>query len=590
MNGSSRIARITEVLSSEYGMPDLGSKRDPIDELVCILLAEKTDEAKHVEAFRSLERTVDAWEDLCRFSEDEIASIVSKAGITAGMAQHRAYLIRSALVFIANRYGVVDLSNVRPKRVQNAEEELTAIPGVGTKAARCILFYCFRRHVLPVDIHTYRLAVRLGIISRHVSYERSHKLLQASIPWNLRRRFHINAVAHGRTRCRSQDPLCDGCRLSRFCSVPRTTHGTKITVRPKALTMELFSGAGGMSHGFRQVGFEIVQAIERDRRAADTYGRNHGRTDLIVSDVCEVDPLAIVHRIGLRPGELTAIIGGPPCQGFSESNRRTRTLENPQNALYRQFFRYIALLRPQWFVLENVAGIRTLAKGTILEAIVDEGRKLGYCVEWQELNSACYGVPQVRRRIFVLGNRIGAPINFPIATHGFDTKPFVTTREAISDLPVLKVGDRKGRVPYKAPTAFSDYQGVMRNGGASVDGNFVTNSSELVINRYKYIRQGQNWETIPAELMANYFDASRCHTGIYHRLKWDEPSRVIGNFRKNMLIHPSQDRGLSIREAARLQSFPDCYEFVGSIGFQQQQVADAVPPLLAKAVANRIGR
>ena len=122
----------------------------------------------------------------------------------------------------------------------------------------------------------------------------------------------------------------------------------------------------------------------------------------------------------------------------------------------------------------------------------------------------------------------------------------------------------------------------------SFRGNLVTRNSEKVLARYAWIKPGQNWEAIPDDLMDNYHDATRCHTGIYYRLRADQPSKVIGNFRKNMLIHPSQNRGLSIREAARLQSFPDRYRFLGSIGFQQQQVADAVPPLLAEGVARTL--
>ena len=586
MSARSRIARIAELLESEYHTPDLGNKSDPIEELVFILLSAKTDEAKYFEAFRNLKDTFASWEDLCTASQDKIASVIQRAG----MARRRAHLIQSALIFITKRYGGLDLSSLRRMSGRRAEKELTAIPGIGPKAARCILLYCFGRQVLPVDIHTYRLAVRLGILSRTVSYEQSHEILHLVIPWNLRRKFHINAVAHGRKRCKPTHPLCDDCALSRFCFVPQARREPKIRVRALPLAMDLFSGAGGMSQGFKQGGFEIVQAIEKDPRAADTYRRNHKQTDLIVGDVCELDPLIIARRLALRRSDLTAIIGGPPCQGFSESNRRTRALENPQNALYRQFFRYVALLRPVWFVFENVVGLRTLASGTVLDAIVTEARALGYCTEWWELNSVHYGVPQARRRIFVLGNRIGASIELPLPTHGLQDRPVITTREAISDLPVLSVGEKRGTAPYKAAAPLSAYQKLMRNGHIRVNGNLVSNNSPLVRKRYRYIKQGQNWEAIPKELMGNYFDTSRCHTGIYYRLKWSEPARVIGNFRKNMLIHPSQHRGLSVREAARLQSFPDEYTFVGSIGFQQQQVADAVPPLLAQAVAEALSR
>ena len=376
--------------------------------------------------------------------------------------------------------------------------------------------------------------------------------------------------------------------MTRFCSVPRAKAETRLGVKSKSLVLDLFSGAGGMSQGFVQRGCEVVQAVEKDHKAADTYRKNHRRSDVLVADVAELNPLAMARRIGLRKGNITAIIGGPPCQGFSESNRRTRTLDNPKNALYQEFFRYVVALQPLWFVLENVAGLKTTGRGSILRAIVEEAKRYGYSAEWKELNAASYGVPQSRRRIFVIGNRIGASIRFPSETHGPDCRALVTTWDALSDLPILDVGDRRGTAPYRTPEPLSDYQRSMRNGGTDVSGNLVTNNSALVVDRYRHIRQGCNWESIPEELMKNYRDVSRCHTGIYYRLKWNEISRVVGNFRKNMLIHPSQNRGLSVREAARLQSFPDQYEFVGSIGFQQQQVADAVPPLLAAAVAGSI--
>lgn len=149
-------------------------------------------------------------------------------------------------------------------------------------------------------------------------------------------------------------------------------------------------------------------------------------------------------------------------------------------------------------------------------------------------------------------------------------------------------------VPYrKNLTHATDYQRLMRlrvKGRRLVQGNLVTVNADYILERYKYIPGGGNWQSIPGSLMRNYSDRDRCHTGIYHRLRCNQPAKVIGNFRKNMLIHPRHNRGISVREAARLQSFPDDYVFLGSIGFQQQQVADAVPPLLAQVVANSILR
>ena len=150
-------------------------------------------------------------------------------------------------------------------------------------------------------------------------------------------------------------------------------------------------------------------------------------------------------------------------------------------------------------------------------------------------------------------------------------------------MPELSNGASVSSLPYRI-AAKSKYAQALRGGLSKSSNHLVTKNAEYIIKRYAHIPQGGNWEDIPVRLMKNYEDRLRCHTGIYHRLTANEPSIVIGNYRKNMLIHPFEDRGLSVREAARIQSFPDSYEFKGSIGFQQQQVGNAVPPKLAQAV------
>lgn len=198
------------------------------------------------------------------------------------------------------------------------------------------------------------------------------------------------------------------------------------------------------------------------------------------------------------------------------------------------------------------------------------------------LNAQNFGVPQDRGRLFVIGSRDHARIRMPseIGTP-------CTVRDAIADLPELVNGASVSWMPYK-DSGGSEYSRFLRRRLKLSSNHLVSNNSDTILRRYKYVPQGGNWQDIPNRLMRNYSDRSRCHTGIYRRLYYDLPSVVIGNYRKNMLIHPEQDRGLSVREAARIQSFPDWYEFQGSIGFQQQQVGNAVPPLLAKAVFQAI--
>jgi len=584
------LEKIAQLLSAEYGDPLLNNKRDPIDEIVFILLSGKTDEAKYVAAFTRLIEQYTRWQDVLTAPRCEIEHAISDAG----MGKRRAELLQRLLSAVVKRFGALDLSALASMYPKQAEEALLGLPGVGNKTARCVLLYCFDHPVLPVDVHTYRLAVRLGILSRRTSYDVSHRVLPGLIPEELRRKFHVNAVAHGRKRCFSRDPKCQGCVLTKYCSWPGACRPVPIVPRPKPLAIDLFAGAGGLSLGFKGAGFQVVQAVESDKHAAKTYRHNHPKVDLTEGDICNLDPMDCLQRIGLRPGDLTVLIGGPPCQGFSESNRRTRTLRNPKNHLYREYLRFLEVMRPACFVLENVAGLRTLSGGAVLQRILADSRALGYETEWKELNAAEYGVPQFRRRLFIVGNRLGVTVRFPRATHGDGAKPYVTVRDAVSDLPRLENGASEDYMPYgQDGRELARCQVSMRtskNGDLQVQGNLVTRNAEHIIERYKYVHPGQNWEAIPRRLMDNYKDLSRCHTGIYYRLKWDEPSKVIGNFRKNMLIHPEQHRGLSVREAARLQSFPDHYEFLGSIGFQQQQVADAVPPLLAEAVARCIRR
>ena len=358
--------------------------------------------------------------------------------------------------------------------------------------------------------------------------------------------------------------------------------------RAGPLAIDLFAGAGGLTQGFRDAGYKIVQAVERDVHAVATYARNHPEVDLISADIRNLDPATCLERLGLRPGSISTVIGGPPCQGFSESNRRTRNLSNPKNHLYQEFLRFVGHIQPDWVVLENVAGLKTMSKGVILDYITNGLRNMGYRPKHYVLNAANHGVPQVRRRLFVIANRLDVTVGQVRELEITPIAPPPTVRDAIADLPQLRNGASTDILEY-GTTIQSRYQRQMRRSAPMwVSGNLVTRNASHILERYTYIPEGGNWQQIPQHLLANYSDRTRCHTGIYHRLYWDHPSKVIGNFRKNMLIHPDQDRGLSVREAARLQSFRDNYRFQGSIGFQQQQVADAVPPLLAETVARTI--
>ena len=333
-----------------------------------------------------------------------------------------------------------------------------------------------------------------------------------------------------------------------------------------------------MSLGARMAGISVEIAIELDRYAHATYALNHPETLVLRADADRVFDVALPRGEGPL-----VIFGGPPCQGFSTSNQRTRGEGNEKNWLYRAFVRLVGQVLPDWVVFENVRGILETEGGMFAAKVEADLAKLGYSVTSGLLNAVDFGVPQMRSRFFLVGRRSGAKIELPVPSGG----ERFTVEDAIHDLPELGVGASACELPYRQ-AAETNYARSLRGRNEFVTGNLVTGNAPYVIERYRHVPQGGNWGDIPEALMANYADRQRCHTGIYRRLRADAPSVVIGNFRKNMLIHPTADRGLSVREAARIQSFPDWYRFAGTIGLQQQQVGNAVPPLLAKAVFDKI--
>ncbi|MBI1806951.1 MAG: DNA cytosine methyltransferase [Ignavibacteria bacterium] len=343
--------------------------------------------------------------------------------------------------------------------------------------------------------------------------------------------------------------------------------------------IDLFAGAGGMSLGASMAGIDVRIAVEMDPYAAMTYVHNHKGVRLYNGDIRNF------RKIELHSGrEPTVVFGGPPCQGFSTSNQRTRSAENENNWLFKEYVRVVRMYSPDWVVFENVKGILETEDGMFVDRIIKQLEHLGYKLTHSVLNAMDFGVPQNRSRFFIVGSRHGVRVSL----HQKRKKAVpITIREAFIDLPELANGWNQDLMSY-ASKPKSSYAKEMRQGLVHSHNHLVTRNTPVIVERYKHVPQGGNWEDIPSRLMRNYSDRTRCHTGIYYRLEPDRPSVVVGNYRKNMLIHPEEDRGLSVREAARLQSFPDSFQFKGSIGFQQQQVGNAVPPLLAKAVFSKI--
>lgn len=376
--------------------------------------------------------------------------------------------------------------------------------------------------------------------------------------------------------------------------------------------IDLFAGAGGLSEGLSEAGLHCLFANEVMPTYAKTYIRNHASTKVLTSDIRTVDANDIRQELGLKKGELDLIAGGPPCQGFS-INAPVRSNSDSRNHLFKEYLRFVEAFAPKAILIENVPGLVSFEKGATLHAIIEALAELGYGADVRILGAAYYGVPQMRWRTIIIGFRgkevpqnafpspiFHAPIR-PNFTTTFDGKQlvklptseslarFTTLKEAIGDLPPLKCGEKGNTIKDYYTEPQCEYQQMMRIGTGGVYNHEAPKLSETNLERLKYIKPGGNWTDIPHDLLPKGMQKARKsdHTMRYGRVKPDGLASTIltkCDPHWGAYFHYSQDRSFTVREAARIQSFPDHYIFYGNTAEQFAQVGNAVPPLLAKAI------
>ena len=335
--------------------------------------------------------------------------------------------------------------------------------------------------------------------------------------------------------------------------------------------IDLFCGAGGLSLGFEKAGFESILAIDFWDPAIETYNNNRVKKVGKVKDITQMDidsfkPYDINNIIG--------IVGGPPCQGFSMAGKRI--IDDERNRLYRDYFRMLEMLNPTFFLMENVVGLTNLNGGAIKKDIISRANKLGYKVFFEILCASDYGVPQNRRRVFFVGikqeicNKIG-DFSFP--------KPegnIITCLEALSDLPNLDNGDDNTKYICKPQ---NEYQELMRINSTKVYNHQQSNHSKKTIEAISYVPEGGGMRDLPDNIKMN-----RTYSSLLRRMDSSRPSNTIDTGHRTY-FHYKENRVLSVREAARLQSFSDDYIFYGGKQSQYKQVGNAVPPILANKLA-----
>ncbi len=366
------------------------------------------------------------------------------------------------------------------------------------------------------------------------------------------------------------------------------------------VVLDLFCGAGGMSLGFQMAGYHIGLGVDNDPLACRTYAYNfYGRC--VQADIASIaDPEVFVRSYDLECVDV--IIGGPPCQGFSRVGRgKMRSLLNgapylhdSRNQYYREFIRFIQVLRPLYFVMENVPDMQYYVDGDglLLHEALRKLEGLGYHVDWGVLQADHYGVPQNRRRLFIIGNRLGQEVSWPEKTH--EGNP-VTVWQAISDLPIVHHGHREDEMHYEPRCELNEYQQLMRQGSDTILYNHQTRwHNQQDLEAFAWLPEGGKYAQLP-DVYKRYRDD--IFKDKYWKLRRDRPSWTIeAHIGKDTYRHiypsrkgePEPPRTISVREAARLQSFPDRFRFLGAFTRKFHQVGNAVPPLLAKAVAEAI--
>lgn len=318
--------------------------------------------------------------------------------------------------------------------------------------------------------------------------------------------------------------------------------------------IDLFAGAGGMSLGFDKAEFENVLAVEYNKCFAETYSFNFPKHNLKVADIKNISNEEIKKLIGNN--KIDVIIGGPPCQGFSIAGKIGRNfIDDERNRLFKEFVRFVEVIKPRIFVMENVAALKTHNKGKTIEEIVKEFERVGYTVKYDVLNAVNYGVPQQRRRIFVIGT-LDKENKFKFPK---ETTKRITIAEALKGLPKLKSGET-----------------------SDIPNHNAMNHSKQMLEKMNYVKDGGNRNDIPEDIRPKSGDVRK-----YIRYNSNEPSICItGDMRK--VFHFSQNRALTGRELARIQTFPDDFIFKGNAGNVQQQIGNAVPPKLAFQIANSV--
>lgn len=340
--------------------------------------------------------------------------------------------------------------------------------------------------------------------------------------------------------------------------------------------IDLFCGAGGLSKGFEAAGYHILLGVDNDDAALYTFRKNHVGAKVLNADLSDIATFSQIESL-VHGQTIDVIVGGPPCQGFSLTG--PRHFDDPRNKLYKAMLSTVSHFLPSAFVIENVPGMATMYHGEVRKDIVEKFTNLGYTVNSEILCAADYGVPQIRKRLIFVGLKSGQCFEFPQPY--LLPGDYVTCEDAISDLPSRETELGKECDSYTAPPR-SKYQKLMRGSCVKLYNHVATKHTEQVKKVIALVPEGGNYKDLPPGV-----GTSRRFHEAWTRYHSKKPSRTIDTGHRNH-FHYKYNRVPTIRENARLQSFPDDFIFYGTKTQQNRQVGNAVPPLLGKAIAEQL--
>ncbi|MFB0520607.1 MAG: DNA (cytosine-5-)-methyltransferase [Desulfatiglandales bacterium] len=614
-----RLSYIDAILQAAYGTPDLGNVADPLEELIFLTITQRTKIKTAIQVFRNLKEQFSGCNGILQASDADLRRILS----VGGRGNFRIRAVRELLNAVKDKTGALSLSNLRQMNETEAFEFLLSLPWVGEKIARCVLLYSLGFNTFPADVNAIRIFRRTGILTpvigslEGIEHRKAQSKIAPWVPAEIARTLHVNMVVHGQEVCRERNPRCERCKIRKFCAFWRNSK-VKEADGARFTMIDLFSGAGGISLGFHDEGFRIALAVDNDSRALQTYRLNHPWVEQNRILYEDMRSLAST-RIRAISGEekIDVLVAGVPCQGFSRVGYRTKPglikekkykpEKDPRNTLFKEVIRFAHLLNPRCILVENVPDMERAnithygMDRRVIELLERRLGGMGYHTATVCLDATDFGIPQKRRRLFFVASKKMLPDKMEerltkLAQEMKYPEPTPSLFDAIASLQALKAGEgvQIASFAHDQDKGVSDYKEFVRNDATIIFNHVARPHNNDDMRIIEALQPGENYVALvrrmPDILNGRSHKVYTTHNfqDKFYRLRWDAPCRtIVAHLAKdgNSFIHPEQNRALTVREAARIQSFPDDFIFTGSRTSQFIQVGNAVPPMLARVFA-----